>query len=97
MNIVFTVSAENMAGINHSSFGNLLASLNGIFDVINSPSQKETKPVQMMWQEETFDVAYVKEIQAQILVMPYRGMEMSFMVLLPDEGVDIRKVSQEIR
>uniref|UniRef100_D4A392 Serine (or cysteine) peptidase inhibitor, clade B, member 9d n=1 Tax=Rattus norvegicus TaxID=10116 RepID=D4A392_RAT len=59
-------------------------------------NKKETKPVQMMWQEETFDVAYVKEIQAQILVMPYRGMEMSFMVLLPDEGVDIRKVESSL-
>ena len=48
----------------------------------------------MMWQEDTFYHAYVKEIQAQVLVMPYEGMELSFVVLLPDEGMDISKVSR---
>jgi serpin B len=61
-----------------------------------SSVQKETRPVQMMWQEDTFFHAYVKEIQAQVLVMPYEGIDLNFVVLLPDQGVDISKVSQEI-
>ena len=61
-----------------------------------SSVQKETRPVQMMWQEDRFYHAYVKEIQAQVLVMPYEGIDLNFVVLLPDQGVDISKVSQEI-
>ena len=61
-----------------------------------SSVQKETRPVQMMWQEDRFYHAYVKEIQAQVLVMPYEGIDLNFVVLLPDEGVDISKVSLNI-
>ncbi|GAB1298064.1 NK26 [Apodemus speciosus] len=59
-------------------------------------NKRETRPVQMMWQEDTFYHAYVKEIQAQVLVMPYEGMELSFVVLLPDEGMDISKVENNL-
>ncbi|XP_034366613.1 serpin B9-like [Arvicanthis niloticus] len=59
-------------------------------------NKSETRPVQMMWQKDKFGLAYVKEIQAQVLVMPYEGMELSFMVLLPDEGVDISKVENSL-
>ncbi|XP_028618940.1 serpin B9-like, partial [Grammomys surdaster] len=59
-------------------------------------NKSETRKVKMMWQADKFDLAYVKEIQAQVLVMPYQGMELSFMVLLPDEGVDISKVENSL-
>ncbi|XP_031207841.1 serpin B9-like [Mastomys coucha] len=59
-------------------------------------NKTETKPVQMMWQENTFCHAYVNEIQAQVLMMPYMGKELSFVVLLPDEGVDISKVENNL-
>ncbi|XP_052012785.1 serpin B9-like [Apodemus sylvaticus] len=59
-------------------------------------NKRETRPVQMMWQKDTFYHAYVKEIQAQVLVMPYEGLELSFMVLLPDEGMDISKVENNL-
>ncbi|XP_021044836.1 LOW QUALITY PROTEIN: serpin B9-like [Mus pahari] len=59
-------------------------------------NKKETRPVQMMWQEDRFCHAYVKEIQAQVLVIPYEGIDMSFVVLLPDEGVDISKVENNL-
>ncbi|XP_021044835.1 serpin B9-like [Mus pahari] len=61
-----------------------------------SKQTKERKPVQMMLQEDTFSHAYVKEIQAQVLVMPYEGMDLSFVILLPDEGVDISKVENNL-
>ncbi|CAO2595707.1 Serpin B9, partial [Lemmus lemmus] len=55
---------------------------------------KEKRPVQMMCQEDTFNLAYVNEVQAQVLEMPYEGMELSFVVLLPDDGVDLSQVRQ---
>lgn len=58
-------------------------------------TQDEKRPVQMMCREDTYNLAYVKEVQAQVLVMPYEGMELSLVVLLPDEGVDLSKVSQK--
>ncbi|CAO2595711.1 Serpin B6, partial [Lemmus lemmus] len=59
-------------------------------------TMKEKRPVQMMCQEDTFNLAYVNEVQAQVLEMPYEGMELSFVVLLPDDGVDLSQVRQEV-
>ncbi|CAO2595712.1 Serpin B9 [Lemmus lemmus] len=57
---------------------------------------KEKRPVQMMCQEDTFNLAYVNEVQAQVLEMPYEGMELSFVVLLPDDGVDLSQVENNL-
>ncbi|XP_034365706.1 serpin B9 isoform X2 [Arvicanthis niloticus] len=59
-------------------------------------NKDEKRPVQMMCREDTFDLAYVKEVQAQVLVLPYEGMELSLVVLLPDDGVDISKVENNL-
>lgn len=59
-------------------------------------NKKEKRPVQMMCQEDTFNLAYVDEIQAQVLVMPYEDMELSMVVLLPDDGVDLSKVENNL-
>ncbi|XP_059119202.1 serpin B9-like [Peromyscus eremicus] len=59
-------------------------------------NKREERPVQMMCQEDTFNLAYVKEVQAQVLVMPYEGMELSLVVLLPDDGVDLSKVENNL-
>lgn len=59
-------------------------------------NKKEERPVQMMYQENTFNVAYINEVQTEILEMPYEGMELSLFVLLPDEGVDLRKVENNL-
>uniref|UniRef100_A0A8C8UBD6 Serpin domain-containing protein n=1 Tax=Peromyscus maniculatus bairdii TaxID=230844 RepID=A0A8C8UBD6_PERMB len=48
----------------------------------------QERTVQMMCQEDTFNIAYVNEVQAQVLVIPYKGMELSLVVLLPDDGVE---------
>ena len=95
MIIVVIVSDENTAGINFSLFGNLLTSLNNVFYVLGSSVQSEKRPVQMMYQEDTFNHAYVNEVQAQVLVMPYEGLELSFVVLLPDDGVDLSQVRRK--
>uniref|UniRef100_A0A8C8TGK9 Serpin domain-containing protein n=1 Tax=Peromyscus maniculatus bairdii TaxID=230844 RepID=A0A8C8TGK9_PERMB len=47
---------------------------------------RETRPVQMMYQKDVFKLAYVKEVEAKMLVMPYDGMELSLIVLLPVDG-----------
>ncbi|XP_070371814.1 serpin B9 isoform X2 [Equus asinus] len=52
-------------------------------------NQKEQKPVQMMFQEATFKLAYIKEVQAQVLELPYVGEELSMIILLPDEDVGL--------
>ncbi|KAL6030829.1 hypothetical protein STEG23_022529 [Scotinomys teguina] len=59
-------------------------------------NQKEKRPVQMMCQEDTFNLAYVNEVQAQVLMIPYEGMELSLVVLLPDDGVDLSKVENSL-
>ncbi|ERE77943.1 serpin B9-like protein [Cricetulus griseus] len=59
-------------------------------------NQTEKRPVQMMCQEDTFHLAYVNEVQAQVLVMPYEGMELSMVVLLPDDGVDLSKLENSL-
>ena len=89
------MSAENTLDINFSSFGNLLTSLNNIFYALDSSVQKEERPVQMMYQKDRFKLVHVNEVQARVLEMPYEGLELSLLVLLPDDGVDLSQVRQE--
>ena len=95
MNSFFFVSFEFTPDINFSSCGNLLTSLNNIFYALYLCVQKEERPVQMMHQEDKFNYAYVKEVQAKVLEMPYKGKELSLVILLPDKGVDLSQVRQE--
>ena len=73
----------------------ILNSLNDIFYVGDFSIQDEERPVQMMFQEDMFKLAYVNEVQVQVLVLPYTGKELSLVVLLPDDGVELSKVGQE--
>lgn len=59
-------------------------------------SQKEQRPVQMMFQEATFNLAYIEEIQAQVLELPYTGEELSMLILLPDDNVDLSLVEKNL-
>lgn len=59
-------------------------------------NKKEERPVQMMCQEDRFNLTHVNEVQAQVLEMPYEGMELSLLVLLPDDGVDLSKVENSL-
>ncbi|XP_038190240.1 serpin B9-like [Arvicola amphibius] len=59
-------------------------------------NQREEGTVQMMCQEDTFNHAYVDEVQAQVLEMPYKGKELSLVILLPDNGVDLSKVENNL-
>ncbi|XP_059965319.1 serpin B9 isoform X1 [Mesoplodon densirostris] len=59
-------------------------------------NRKEQRPVQMMFQEGTFRLAHVEEVQAQVLELPYAGEEMSMLVLLPDDHVALSSVEKHL-
>ncbi|XP_060228340.1 serpin B9-like [Meriones unguiculatus] len=59
-------------------------------------NEKKERPVEMMMHEDIFNLAYVDEVQAKLLEIPYKGMELSLFVLLPDDGVDLRKVENNL-
>ncbi|KAJ8376543.1 hypothetical protein SKAU_G00071230 [Synaphobranchus kaupii] len=51
-------------------------------------NKNESKPVQMMQQTDTFGLATIPEVNCQILEMPYKGKELSMLILLPQEIED---------
>ncbi|XP_062952432.1 serpin B9 isoform X2 [Cynocephalus volans] len=59
-------------------------------------NQEEQRPVQMMSQEATFRLAYVREVHAQVLELPYEGGELSMLVLLPAPGVELATVEKNL-
>uniref|UniRef100_A0A8D2B3N4 Serpin domain-containing protein n=1 Tax=Sciurus vulgaris TaxID=55149 RepID=A0A8D2B3N4_SCIVU len=59
-------------------------------------NQKEERPVQMMRQEAKFNFAYISEAQTQVLELPYAGKELSMVILLPDDGVDLSSVENNL-
>ncbi|XP_077876566.1 serpin B9 isoform X2 [Ictidomys tridecemlineatus] len=59
-------------------------------------NQKEERPVQMMCQEAYFNIGYVNEVQIQVLELPYAGKELSMIILLPDDGVDLSSVENNL-
>ncbi|XP_007522249.1 serpin B9 isoform X1 [Erinaceus europaeus] len=59
-------------------------------------NQKEQRPVQMMFQEATFQLNYVKEVHAQVLELPYVDGELSMIILLPDDNVDLNSVEKHL-
>uniref|UniRef100_A0A8C2UQN3 Serpin B9-like n=1 Tax=Chinchilla lanigera TaxID=34839 RepID=A0A8C2UQN3_CHILA len=50
----------------------------------------------MMIQEATFPLAHVSEVQAQVLELLYEGQELSMVVVLPDEGMDLSTVEKTL-
>ncbi|NWW02757.1 SPB9 protein, partial [Oreocharis arfaki] len=45
---------------------------------------KETRPVQMMFKKDRFNMTYIGDFQTKILELPYVGNELSMIILLPD-------------
>jgi hypothetical protein len=54
--------------------------------------QDASKPVQMMKQTNSFNFMSLEDVQAKILEIPYKGSELSMMVLLPDEVDGLQEV-----
>ncbi|NXK37432.1 SPB6 protein, partial [Piprites chloris] len=47
-------------------------------------NKNETKPVQMMFKKDRFNMTYIGDFQTKILELPYVGKELSMIILLPD-------------
>ena len=58
--------------------------------------QDASKPVQMMKQTNSFNFMSLEDVQAKILEIPYKGSELSMMVLLPDEVDGLQEVKPGI-
>ncbi|XP_048008531.1 leukocyte elastase inhibitor-like [Megalobrama amblycephala] len=48
----------------------------------------QTKPVKMMHQEEKFPLAFIPEMNSQVLELPYVGKNLSMLIILPNEMED---------
>ncbi|XP_023679287.1 leukocyte elastase inhibitor isoform X2 [Paramormyrops kingsleyae] len=63
-------------------------------------NQKETKPVQMMYQKEKFPFNYISEYELQVLELPYKSEELSMFILLPQEAKNgsnpLQKLEKEL-
>uniref|UniRef100_A0AAA9SCI0 Serpin domain-containing protein n=1 Tax=Bos taurus TaxID=9913 RepID=A0AAA9SCI0_BOVIN len=55
-----------------------------------------SKPVQMMKQTNHFNFVSLEDVQAKILEIPYKGGELSMMVLLPDEVDGLQEVEDQL-
>ena len=58
--------------------------------------QDTSKPVQMMKQTNSFKFGSLEDVQAKILEIPYKGEELSMMVLLPNEVDGLQEVKPGI-
>lgn len=47
--------------------------------------QNTSKPVKMMFQHDKFNWTYIKEIQTEVLELPYVNNDLSMFILLPDD------------
>ena len=54
--------------------------------------QDTSKPVQMMKQTSHFNFVSLEDVQAKILEIPYKGGELSMLVLLPSEVDGLQEV-----
>ncbi|XP_032728054.1 serpin B3 isoform X1 [Lontra canadensis] len=55
-----------------------------------------SKPVQMMKQVNVFKFTSLEDIQAKILEIPYKGKDLSMMLLLPDEVDGLQKLEDQL-
>lgn len=58
--------------------------------------QDTSKPVRMMTQRRSFSFAFLEDLQAKILGIPYRNSDLSMFVLLPDDIDGLEKVQARI-
>ncbi|XP_068019076.1 ovalbumin-like [Melanerpes formicivorus] len=59
-------------------------------------SEKESKPVQMMYQIGSFKVAEVAAEKVKILEIPYSGRQLSMLVLLPEDASGLEQLETTI-
>ncbi|KAM9337502.1 leukocyte elastase inhibitor-like [Symphorus nematophorus] len=63
-------------------------------------NKKDTKPVKMMDQTHEFPLAFIPEVNCKVLEMPYKGEDLSMLILLPNEIEDdttgLEKLEKEL-
>ncbi|XP_010185057.1 PREDICTED: serpin B6-like isoform X2 [Mesitornis unicolor] len=63
-------------------------------------NKQETKPVQMMFKKDKFNMTYIGDFQTKILELPYVGNELSMIILLPDaiqdESTGLERLEREL-
>nr|AAI56711.1 Predicted gene, OTTMUSG00000000720 [synthetic construct] len=59
-------------------------------------SKNEKKTVQMMSKKSTFKTYYAEEISTTIVFLPYTDKELSMIIMLPDEQVELSMVENQI-
>ncbi|XP_030625607.1 leukocyte elastase inhibitor isoform X1 [Chanos chanos] len=63
-------------------------------------NKNETKKVKMMHQKAKFPLAYIPSLNMQILELPYKGKDLSMLIMLPNELTDnttgLEKLEQEL-
>uniref|UniRef100_A0A8J8YKQ4 Serpin B8 n=2 Tax=Callithrix jacchus TaxID=9483 RepID=A0A8J8YKQ4_CALJA len=59
-------------------------------------TNEEKKTVQMMFKEAKFKMGYVDEVHTQVLELPYMEKELSMVILLPDDNIDLAMVEKTL-
>ncbi|XP_062953901.1 leukocyte elastase inhibitor-like [Cynocephalus volans] len=72
-------------------------------DTTNAPfrvNKKETKMVEMMYQKKQFPYGYIQDLKCRVLELPYRGRELSMVILLPvdiqDESSGLKQIEEQL-
>uniref|UniRef100_A0A452Q902 Serpin family B member 1 n=1 Tax=Ursus americanus TaxID=9643 RepID=A0A452Q902_URSAM len=71
-------------------------------DTVDTPfrlNKKDKKTVKMMYQKKKFPFGYIQDLKCRVLELPYRGRELSMIILLPDdiedESTGLKKLTLE--
>ncbi|XP_039102483.1 leukocyte elastase inhibitor [Hyaena hyaena] len=63
-------------------------------------NKKDTKVVKMMYQKKRFPYGYIEDLKCRVLELPYRGKELSMIILLPDdiedESTGLKKIEEQL-
>ncbi|CAM4724547.1 unnamed protein product [Leuciscus chuanchicus] len=63
-------------------------------------NKNESKPVRMMFQKAKFPLAFIPDVNSQILELPYVGKDLSMLILLPnameDDNTGLRKLESAL-
>uniref|UniRef100_A0A667WH70 Leukocyte elastase inhibitor n=1 Tax=Myripristis murdjan TaxID=586833 RepID=A0A667WH70_9TELE len=63
-------------------------------------NKNENKPVKMMYQTAEFPLTYIREVNCQILELPYKGKDLSMLIFLPyemeDDTTGLEKLEKEL-
>ncbi|KAL6030705.1 hypothetical protein STEG23_029395 [Scotinomys teguina] len=86
-----------MIQLNKSNDAYDLKAANSIYGAKDYPFlQNTSKPVQMMKQRSKFNFNLLEDVQARIVEMPYKGKELSMLILLPNEIDGLKKLEDKL-